>query len=650
MAASRANDRRGRVVTSPVRDHVASAVRLRGARARAWWDGVTFGLRRPGRRILALSILGSISGVGEAVVVLLLVGLVSRDGGRLPALIPTGSTWSLAGMAFAAVVVLAAAHLGAAWIAARAAADAQRTVQLLLLDAFLHASWSAQRAVPPGELQELVMSKARVVVQGTADAARAVSTTANLLIVVAVAIAVDVRATAGLIAVVAFAVIIARPFQARKRRVAVRTVAAVSELATKVAETARIAGDLRIFGVRGRAREDLAGSVDAGARLAQEMQLSATAVPALTRDATLAVLVLALAIIVTAADVSLTVLGATVVLVLRALAHAQTLATIAHRMADHWATLQPIVARLADWGPRVQAARRPCRQIGAVELRDVSVAYAQDGPDALAGASLVVGGGEQLGVVGPTGAGKSTLAAVLLGLLLPREGLVLVDGVPLAEIDPADWHARVAWVRQDPLLLTGTVAENIRFLRSEVDDAAVQRAAEGAVLGADIARWPDGLDASRRSGRHGAVGRTAPAHRAGPRARRDARAGRARRAHERVRRPHGGRRARDARRAARAGDRRGHRAPPLDGQPVRPRRGHAGGADRGARVAARARRDQTRTSGRRSPCRRRARPRAPEAGPRLSVRRPCTRGRRGAPRAPRRAGARARGCAAPTGR
>ena len=461
---------------------------------RAWWAGVAFGTRHPGRRVLSLGILGAVSGAGEAVVVLLLVALVARGGGGLPSVVPDSGTWSLAALALAAVALLAAAHLAAAWIAARAAADAQRSLQLRLLDAFLKASWQAQRASPPGELQELVTGKARLVVHGSADAAKAVATAANLLILVAVAIVVDIRVTAGLIAVVAFAVLVARPFQARTRRIAVRTAAASSELAGRVAETARVAGDLRIFGVGGRARDGLADSVAATARLAREIHLSATATPALTRDVTLAVLIVAMALVVTSADVGLTVLGATVLLLLRALSHAQALSATLHRLAERWANLGPILERLDDWRPRAGRGTRPCRQIGEVELRDVTVAYAPDAPAALAGTSLVVGGGEQLGVVGPTGAGKSTLAATLLGLITPREGSVLVDGVPLPELDPADWHARVAWVPQDPLLLSGTVRENIRFLRPHVDDEAVECAARAAVLAADVDGWSDGLD------------------------------------------------------------------------------------------------------------------------------------------------------------
>lgn len=463
-------------------------------RLRAWWSGVTFGARRPGRRVLALGSLGSISGAGEAIVVLLLVAMVSEDGARLPALVPSGSTWTLAALTLGAVALLAAAHFGAAWVASRAAADAQRSVQGLLVDAFLHAPWSVQRASAPGELQELVMSKARLAMQGTAEAARAVSTTANLLIVVAAAVVVDIRATAALLAVVAFAVVVSRPFQARTGRVAVRMAQTSTALARETAETVNVAGDLRVFGALGPARERLARRIDAGARLTRDLQLSIVAVPALTRDVTLAVLVLGMAVVVAGTDVTLTVLGATVVLVLRALAHAQVLSTTLHRLADRSANLQPITEALATWRSPAPAGRRPCDGIGEVELHGVSFAYDPQGPDAISNVSLAIGPGEQLGVVGPTGAGKSTLAAVLLGLLRPREGAVLVDGVALGEIDPAGWHARTAWVDQDPHLLTGTVRENIRLLRAHVTDGAVMRAADAAALGADLALWEDGLD------------------------------------------------------------------------------------------------------------------------------------------------------------
>ena len=71
---------------------------------------------------------------------------------------------------------------------------------------------------------------------------------------------------------------------------------------------------------------------------------------------------------------------------------------------------------------------------------------------------------------------------------------MLVDDVPLAEIDPADWYRHTAWIGQEPRLLTGTVRENIRFFRPWVTDAAVERAAREAALEPDLAGWAEGLD------------------------------------------------------------------------------------------------------------------------------------------------------------
>ena len=66
--------------------------------------------------------------------------------------------------------------------------------------------------------------------------------------------------------------------------------------------------------------------------------------------------------------------------------------------------------------------------------------------------------------------------------------------MPRQDLDPADWHRRVAWVPQEPRLRRGSVAENVRFLRPHVTDDAVQRAITAAGLDADIDAWPDGLD------------------------------------------------------------------------------------------------------------------------------------------------------------
>ena len=138
-------------------------------RGRLWWTTLTFGARHPGRRVGALAGLGLVAGLGEAAVVVLLVALASRSSsGRLPFLegLPSDA-WTLAGMALGALVLLALAHYGSAWISTHAAADVQRAVQGRLVSAYLNAPGPAQARVPVGELQDFVTVCSRVLAHVT---------------------------------------------------------------------------------------------------------------------------------------------------------------------------------------------------------------------------------------------------------------------------------------------------------------------------------------------------------------------------------------------------------------------------------------------------------------------------------------------------
>jgi ABC-type multidrug transport system fused ATPase/permease subunit len=126
------------------------------------------------------------------------------------------------------------------------------------------------------------------------------------------------------------------------------------------------------------------------------------------------------------------------------------------------------------------------------------------GHEALADVDLRLGVGEALGVAGPSGAGKSTLVQVLLGLRVPTAGRYLVDGRPAAAYRAGDWARTVSLVPQEPKLIEGTIADNIRFLRAGITDRQVETASRQAGLDRDIAAWPEGID--RRVGpRHRAL-------------------------------------------------------------------------------------------------------------------------------------------------
>lgn len=134
---------------------------------------------------------------------------------------------------------------------------------------------------------------------------------------------------------------------------------------------------------------------------------------------------------------------------------------------------------------------RPVR--GELELRDVHLAY-EPGVPVLRGLDLLVPAGQRIAIVGPSGSGKSTLVSLLLRLVDPDTGSVHLDGVDLRRLDLAELRAATALVQQEAVLLTGTIADNIRHGSPEATDADVARAARAAGVDEFADRLPQGLD------------------------------------------------------------------------------------------------------------------------------------------------------------
>ena len=139
-----------------------------------------------------------------------------------------------------------------------------------------------------------------------------------------------------------------------------------------------------------------------------------------------------------------------------------------------------------------QAARLPSRF--DVRFEDVRVAFDGGGRVALDGCSFEIPEGSVGGLVGPTGAGKTTVANVLLRFVEPDAGRVVVGGLPLAEIDPARWRTLVAHVPQHPYLFQGSVADNVRLAKPDASDGELIAAATAANAHGFVSRMPNGYD------------------------------------------------------------------------------------------------------------------------------------------------------------
>ncbi len=148
-------------------------------------------------------------------------------------------------------------------------------------------------------------------------------------------------------------------------------------------------------------------------------------------------------------------------------------------------------------------SRRPEPLHGGVVFDRVRFHY-QDSPrGAIDDFSLTVQPGEKIAFVGASGAGKSTLANLLLGLHRPQAGEIRIDDVPQAELDLRWFRRRTALVMQENILLSGTVADNLRFARTDATDEEVRAAARLACAEEFILRLPQGYDT--RVGERGAL-------------------------------------------------------------------------------------------------------------------------------------------------
>jgi ATP-binding cassette subfamily B protein len=130
---------------------------------------------------------------------------------------------------------------------------------------------------------------------------------------------------------------------------------------------------------------------------------------------------------------------------------------------------------------------------GRIELQGVRFAYpSRSDSYAIDGIDLQVAAGETLALVGPSGAGKSTLFDLLLRFFDPQSGRILIDGVPIDQLDPRELRACFALVSQNPALFFGSVEDNIRYGRLEASQAEVEAAARAAHAHEFIQRLPQG--------------------------------------------------------------------------------------------------------------------------------------------------------------
>lgn len=401
------------------------------------------------------------------------------------------------GSAFGAVLAigLIAFLVPVARTSGRLPAKAQERVRQILLDAYLGANWEVRSRFPEGHLQELLTTYAsraeRAITQLVAAAIAICGLTAILLTAF---VASPVAAASSIVCVVGVGALL-RPLLVRMRAAGREFADSDRYFAGRAAEIARMTPEVAAF--------DVASEVsDRVALQAAEVSKSFERIRTLQRLGTgmyqyLALLLVLVALGAAAAVADgpeLATVGGVFLLLVRALAYGQQLQAQVQLSQE----TAPFLERMRDEIASLRAAevRRTGIHVDSpmpLEFRDVHFGYSP-GSEVLRGISFTVEPGESLGIIGRSGAGKSTIVQLLLRLWTPTSGVILSGGRDLAEVAPERWSELVSYVPQENKLIRGTVADNIRFFRPDLTDDAVRSAATRAHLHDEIMQLPGGYD------------------------------------------------------------------------------------------------------------------------------------------------------------
>jgi ATP-binding cassette subfamily B protein len=173
---------------------------------------------------------------------------------------------------------------------------------------------------------------------------------------------------------------------------------------------------------------------------------------------------------------------------------ASDLATVHVDLMTSYAYFERVFAVLDRTEPPQQetAPTNLGRVAGRLELRNVNFTYDNESTAALSAVNVTILEGTTVGIVGPSGAGKTTLGALIMRLYDPTEGAVLLDGMDLRNVSQSSLRANIATVTQETFLLRATVLENLRYGNPSASPAQIEDAARRAQIHDRIVALPDG--------------------------------------------------------------------------------------------------------------------------------------------------------------
>jgi ATP-binding cassette subfamily B protein len=381
----------------------------------------------------------------------------------------------------------------AAWQSARLSSLVVSRLRTRVARSFLDAEWEVQQGQQAGSLQELLVGYSGTAASLIASLAAGFVAFANLAAMLGLAVAVDPLGALAMVVSMLLLGTALRPLRNAIRSKARANTVANMNVATSVSEVSQLGMELHVFHVQDQAADRLASRIETARRTVRSLNFATGLTTSIYSGLAYVALLAALGVVSVSDVTNLTSLGAVMLVMLRSLSYGQALQSHYVSVSSSVPAIDELMVRLRrfDTGMRYDGGE-PIGSIENITVQDVTFAYTDQ--DVLHSVSFTIDPREIIGIVGPSGGGKSTLVQMLLGLRDPQQGRVLVDGRDIRELDKAEWSRKVTFVPQAAHLISGSIADNIRFLRDGVSDDDVERAGRLAHLHDDVMGFTDGYD------------------------------------------------------------------------------------------------------------------------------------------------------------
>jgi ATP-binding cassette subfamily C protein LapB len=299
----------------------------------------------------------------------------------------------------------------------------------------------------------------------------------------------------GLLLIVAYALYIQKPL----RQAVEQTYQASAQKNATLVEALSGLETVKSMGAEGRLQRLWESSVGHLAQWGQKTRLlstsSSTVAGAVTQVVSVAVIVTGVYLIAEK-EMTMGALIAGVMLSSRALAPIGQVASLLvnfHQTKTAFQSLEEIVGRQQEREEGRQFVQRPEIK-GGIQFDKVSFNYPDEQISSLDNISFSIQPGEKVAIIGRMGSGKSTLQRLILGLYQPQQGSVLVDGIDIQQIDPADLRGSIGYVPQDVTLFFGSIKDNICYGAPHTEDDEVVRAANAAGVTEFVNNHPLGFE------------------------------------------------------------------------------------------------------------------------------------------------------------